>query len=80
MKSLNSTRNGGQGKIRRRHSPLTAWKIPALQSPNHEGQIILKNPRLWSIEKPQRYVVVTTLAQNGRSVDSYETPFGIRTI
>jgi beta-galactosidase len=55
-------------------------KIPALQSQTTEGQIIFKNPKLWSIEKPQRYVVVTTLVQNGKSVDSYETPFGIRTI
>ena len=55
-------------------------EIPALQSQTTAGQIILKNPRLWSIEKPQRYVVVTVLAQNGRSVDRYETPFGIRTI
>ena len=38
------------------------------------------HPRLWSIEKPNRYVVVTTVEQDGKVVDSYETPFGIRTI
>ena len=55
-------------------------KIAARQSQTTEGQISLKNPKLWSIEHPQRYVAVTTLAQNGRCVDRYETPFGIRTI
>ncbi len=55
-------------------------KIAAHQSQANEGQIIIPNPKLWSIEKPQRYVVVTTIEQDGKPVDSYETPFGIRTI
>jgi len=55
-------------------------KIFAHQSQTTEGQITCKNPRLWSIEKPQRYVVVTSIGQDGKPVDSYETPFGIRTI
>jgi beta-galactosidase len=37
-------------------------------------------PRLWSPKTPMRYVAVTTVAQNGNVVDSYETPFGIRTV
>jgi beta-galactosidase len=44
------------------------------------GQITLRAPRLWSIQKPQRYVVVTSVAQEGNLVDRYETPFGIRAI
>ena len=28
---------------------------------------------------PQRYVVVTTVEQDGKQVDRYETPFGVRT-
>ncbi|HET7626271.1 MAG TPA: beta-galactosidase GalB [Verrucomicrobiae bacterium] len=43
-------------------------------------EISVKRPRLWSIEKPQRYVVVTSIEQNGKLIDRYETPFGIRTI
>jgi beta-galactosidase len=54
-------------------------KISAHQTQKTKGQIAFKNPRLWSIEKPQRYVVVTTVTQNGKPVDSYQTPFGIRT-
>ncbi len=55
-------------------------KISAHQSQTTEGQIVFKEPRLWSVEKPQRYVVVTAIGQNGKVVDHYETPFGIRTI
>jgi beta-galactosidase len=55
-------------------------KIPAHQSQSSEGQIVLPDPKLWSIEKPQRYVAVTSIEQNGKPVDSYETIFGIRTI
>jgi beta-galactosidase len=55
-------------------------KIAAHQSSSSEGQIVLQHPRLWSIENPQRYVVVTLFEQNGKEIDRYETPFGIRTI
>jgi len=55
-------------------------RIAAHQSLPTEGQIILPRPRLWSIERPQRYVVETSIEQDGKGVDHYETPFGIRTI
>ena len=37
-------------------------------------------PRLWSVKQPNRYVAVTTVEQDDKVVDQYETPFGIRTI
>lgn len=55
-------------------------KIGAHQSKPTEARIVLKGPKLWSIAKPQRYVVVTAIEQNGKLVDNYGTPFGIRTI
>jgi beta-galactosidase len=55
-------------------------KIAAHRSQVSNSQIIIPNPKLWSIEQPQRYVAVTSIEQNGKLVDSYETPFGIRTI
>jgi beta-galactosidase len=54
--------------------------IAAHQSQAATGQIEVKNPKRWSLEKPQRYVVVTSIEQDGKLVDRYETPFGIRTI
>jgi beta-galactosidase len=38
------------------------------------------SPKLWSIEKPNRYLVVTTVEQDGKVIDRVETTFGIRTI
>jgi beta-galactosidase len=45
-----------------------------------EAQATIKNTLLWSLQTPNRYVVVTTIAADGKVLDSYETPFGIRTI
>jgi beta-galactosidase len=41
------------------------------------------HPKLWGPppqQKPNLYVAVTKISQNGKVVDGYETPFGIRTI
>jgi beta-galactosidase len=43
----------------------------------------IANPKLWGTglrQKPNRYVAVTNVRQNGRTVDIYETPFGVRTL
>ena len=37
------------------------------------------NPKLWSVSSPALYAVVTTVAVDGAVVDTYTTPFGIRT-
>ena len=38
------------------------------------------NPKLWSVETPVLYKLVTSIRQGGAVVDRYETPFGIRTL
>lgn len=40
----------------------------------------VSNPKLWDVKSPNRYVSVTTVEQDGKVVDSYPQPFGIRTI
>ena len=45
-----------------------------------KARIQVRNPKLWSLERRSRYVVVTSVLQNGKIVDQCETPFGIRTI
>ena len=40
----------------------------------------VSHPKLWSVKSPNRYSAVTTIEQEGRVVDSYDTPFGIRAI
>ncbi|MET0646635.1 MAG: beta-galactosidase GalB, partial [Pyrinomonadaceae bacterium] len=38
------------------------------------------NPKLWSPDRPRLYAAVTTIEQGGRTVDVYETVFGIRSV
>ncbi len=57
-----------------------AVHLGAQASAGLEQAIAVEHPRLWSPRSPQRYVAVTTIAQDGATVDRYETPFGIRSI
>ncbi len=57
--------------------------IPAGARKKVEGSLRLENPRLWGplpTQSPNRYVAVTTLWQNDRLIDQYETPFGVRSL
>src|ERR1035437_3937933 len=48
-----------------------------------EGRRTVTEPKLWGPppqQKPNRYVAVTTISQDDKVVDTYETPFGIRTL
>jgi beta-galactosidase len=58
-------------------------QIPARSNAPAETTATVSNPKLWGPppqQQPNRYVAVTTLTQQGRVVDTYETPFGIRTL
>ena len=58
-------------------------EIPAGSNAVTEGMGTVINPKLWGPppqQRPNRYVAVTTLSQGNTIVDTYETPFGIRTI
>jgi len=60
--------------------------VPAAVNTKVNGSAMVKhqlnvaNPRLWSLEDPYLYRVVTLLMQNARVVDSQSHRFGIRTI
>lgn len=56
------------------NTSVTAGKSATVEI---KGTVI--NPTLWSPTSPNRYVAVTTVTQGRKVVDSYETPFGIRT-
>ena len=45
-----------------------------------DDSIWVDSPHLWSVDNPYMYTLVTELTLNGKRVDTYETPFGIRTI
>jgi beta-galactosidase len=41
-------------------------------------QFLVKSPELWSTENPVLYKAITRVYANGKLIDQYETPFGIR--
>ena len=43
-------------------------------------QFKINKPKLWDIDTPNCYVAVSRVFIDGKEMDSYETPFGIRTI
>ncbi|MFC1738867.1 beta-galactosidase GalA [Planctomycetota bacterium] len=43
-------------------------------------QVTVEKPNLWSVDSPYLYRLVTTIKQDGKVVDTYETDFGIRTV
>jgi beta-galactosidase len=68
---------------RRIGTPLTLSTATATleaaesQTVSMKGEI--KQPRLWSLAKPNLYVAVTSVA-DGKTIDNYETVFGVRSI
>lgn len=54
--------------------------IPAGKSKDLEVTITLPNPQRWDVEHPTLYTIKTNVIINGKIVDHYTTPFGVRTI
>jgi beta-galactosidase len=57
-----------------------AKNIPAGESFKFESQVSLASPRLWSLEEPNLYQLVTEVHADSEIVDETETAFGIRSI
>ncbi len=47
---------------------------------NYRQKIEISHPSLWSLEERNRYKLLTEIRVNGKTVDRYETTFGIRSI
>jgi len=57
--------------------------VPAGQSVTVETGCVIPTPELWGVglnQSPNRYVAVTTVQQDNKTLDIYETSFGMRTI
>ena len=54
--------------------------INAGASETNNANARVSSPRLWSPRSPSLYAAITTVEQGGKTVDSYETVFGIRTV
>ncbi|WP_369915074.1 beta-galactosidase GalB [Xanthomonas sp. NCPPB 3005] len=56
-------------------------RIAARASATLGGSARIVKPQLWGpppTQRPHRYVAITEVTQDGRVVDRYETPFGVR--
>jgi beta-galactosidase len=65
----------GGREVTRTSSSTTVAKA---QSSVSSQELLIQRPTLWSDETPYLYKAVSQLQVNGRPVDRYETPFGIR--
>jgi beta-galactosidase len=56
--------------------------VPAGGKKSVDGSTTVRQPLLWgpAPQKPNMYVAVTTLSVNKAVIDTYETPFGIRSV
>jgi beta-galactosidase len=57
--------------------------VAAGESAAMKSSVQIKNPKLWGpapTQTPNLYIAVSTLLQNGKTIDAYETRFGIRMV
>ncbi|MEO6150482.1 MAG: glycoside hydrolase family 2 TIM barrel-domain containing protein, partial [Mucilaginibacter sp.] len=59
---------------------LDNLQLNALHEKEFNVTIPVTKPKLWDLESPYLYKLVTTITQDGKIADQYETSFGIRTI
>jgi beta-galactosidase len=62
------------------NSRSTAMAIEAGAELTRSDELQLQAPQLWSLETPALHTLVTTVRQDSRVIDRYETPFGVRTV
>jgi Beta-galactosidase/beta-glucuronidase len=55
-------------------------KVDAGKSTITSVEATVLKPKRWDITSPNRYLAQTTVSVNGKVVDTYNTPFGIRTL
>jgi beta-galactosidase len=58
----------------------TAGRVPARGSKLTGDSLPITNPRLWSVEEPNRYTIRTQLIVGGELLEERLTPFGYRTV
>ncbi|MFE2216905.1 glycoside hydrolase family 2 TIM barrel-domain containing protein [Streptomyces canus] len=57
----------------------TATTITVGTKATETHELTVPEPRLWDISEPHRYTLETELRRDGKLVDTYHTPFGLRT-
>jgi len=58
----------------------TVLGIAAGASVDAHMQADINNPKRWDLSAPNRYLARTSVIAGGKTVDTYNTPFGVRTL
>lgn len=58
----------------------TPIEVPARAEATTEQKLTVAHPQIWTLEAPRLYHVATEVRSADATLDSYDTPFGIRTI
>jgi len=58
----------------------TVETAPDRQTASLTQSFQIPHPQLWSVDHPTLYTAVTQITRDGNTLDTYRTPFGIRTI
>ena len=56
------------------------YKLSGKAKSKYVQQLEITNPQRWDIETPYMYSAVTEVKQDGKVIDTYTTPFGVRTL
>ena len=64
-------------EVAQTESPFT---IQPGEEKNIDQKVNVIAPKLWTLESPVLYTIITTIIVNGKPVDEVKTPFGIRSI
>ncbi|KAL2162563.1 hypothetical protein VTH06DRAFT_7477 [Thermothelomyces fergusii] len=82
IRALDPATGAPAGEVVARFEKATA-AVPAGGKSSVRGSTAVTRPRLWGPppeQEPNLYVATTRLTVNGAVVDTYETPFGIRSV
>ena len=61
-------------------STIPDIRIPGFQKTTVQQEILVKDPKLWSLESPTLYTLVSFILSGNKIIDSITTSFGIRTL
>ncbi|OQP58962.1 glycoside hydrolase [Niastella vici] len=67
--------NSGGVEVAKLSSPLTPVQDTTVTLTQ---KFVINNPVLWSVDRPYLYKAVINIISNGKTVDQYTTPFGVR--
>jgi beta-galactosidase len=77
--TIKNTIVDADGKVVARDKSINLSLKP-FTTQDYNSNIEISNPRLWSIEKPNLYKMMTEIVADGKIIDQYQTTFGVRTI